>query len=272
MLRHDIRCLGLEREIRFIGELAAPHGLLALADLFCLTSREDPFPLVMLEAAALRKPVLCFERAGGAREFCALGGGIAVPFIDVEAMADQAHGLLADPALREAMGARAAEAVRTRFTVEAVAPRLWREIQGFVADPPALPPHRSRERAAEDIFTSWRLEEAPERPYVLAYLARQAVRQEARAALEAGRRGEAVRALVRAVRVDLDSKVPPVMVESLLEISSDLAGLDPAKAAYLRAEAERIAQLTGLVLPPSGGPKHAGQQAQGALNHQFLAK
>jgi glycosyltransferase involved in cell wall biosynthesis len=271
ILRHDIRRLGLEREITFIGELAAPHGLLGLSDLFCLTSREDPFPLVMLEAAALRKPVVCFDQAGGGSEFCAFGGGYAVPFLDVAAMADKCHELLIDSVKREEVGARAAEAVRTRFTVEAVAPELWREIQGLLRHPPALPVYRADDGNAR-IFESWRLEEAPERPYVLAHLARQAVRREARVAAEGGRRSEAVQALVRAARLDLESKAPAVMVESLVEISGDLAPLDQIKARYLRSEAERIAKLAGIPLRPLGGAKESGQNPQGALNHHFLAK
>lgn len=41
---------------------------LNIADLFFLTSREDPFPLVMLEAAYLKKPILAFN-SGGSTEF-----------------------------------------------------------------------------------------------------------------------------------------------------------------------------------------------------------
>ncbi len=52
----DLVRLGLADRMHFVGEVAAPADLLATFDVFCLTSREDPFPLVMLEAAALGVP------------------------------------------------------------------------------------------------------------------------------------------------------------------------------------------------------------------------
>lgn len=50
---------------------------LALADGFVLTSREDPFPLVMIEAAALGKPIVSFP-SGGVSEFVQPGMGAVV--------------------------------------------------------------------------------------------------------------------------------------------------------------------------------------------------
>lgn len=67
----------LERAIKEHGlkniTLLAPehqdyYNYFNLADLFFLTSREDPFPLVMLEAAFLGKPILAFN-SGGSKEF-----------------------------------------------------------------------------------------------------------------------------------------------------------------------------------------------------------
>ena len=78
--------------VHFVGELENPHPLLNACDLFCLPSREDPFPLVMLEAGALGKPMVCFDGAGGAKEFAARGAGIVVPYLDVPAMAAESRG------------------------------------------------------------------------------------------------------------------------------------------------------------------------------------
>lgn len=53
------------------------YECLTAADGFLLTSREDPFPLVMIEAAALGKPIVSFD-SGGVRDFMRAGMGAVV--------------------------------------------------------------------------------------------------------------------------------------------------------------------------------------------------
>ena len=83
---------------------------LALVDVFCLTSREDPFPLVCLEAGALGVPVVTFENGGMAELAVADGDDdpllAAVPYMDAEAMADEVIALLRDPDGARRAGAR----------------------------------------------------------------------------------------------------------------------------------------------------------------------
>ncbi len=55
----------------------AYYDFLNMCDAFVLTSREDPFPLVMIEAAALGKPIIAFE-SGGVTEFLQDGMGLIV--------------------------------------------------------------------------------------------------------------------------------------------------------------------------------------------------
>jgi glycosyltransferase involved in cell wall biosynthesis len=50
------------------------YNYLSCCDGFVLTSREDPFPLVMIEAAALGKPIVSFN-SGGVKEFVVPGTG-----------------------------------------------------------------------------------------------------------------------------------------------------------------------------------------------------
>ncbi len=59
------------------------------ADLFALSSREDPFPSVVLEAIAAGLPVAAYDEAGGIPELLREHGcGIAVPMADATAMAE----------------------------------------------------------------------------------------------------------------------------------------------------------------------------------------
>lgn len=240
-LRLDVRKLGLEAEFRLVGELPSPHALFALSDIFCLTSREDPFPLVMLEAAALGKPVLCFAGAGGAAEFCAQGGGRAVPYLDIEAMATTATEWLLDPASRFEIGRRGAEAVRQHFTVEALAPAVWAELQRQLATPASPRPLGGPGTSLADIYRTWSRSEAPQLPYIEAHLRRAGWRNQARKLARQGRKLEAIKLLMNAVNADIELKNPLVAFESLMEVGGEMSALDARQSAALFGAAERFA-------------------------------
>jgi glycosyltransferase involved in cell wall biosynthesis len=107
--------LGVDDRIEWVGELAEPHPLIAAADVFTLPSREDPFPLVVLEAMALARPIVAFD-VGGVREQLDDTGVVVAPE-DVEAMADAVVALLDDGPERHRLGAQAARRVRALYDV-----------------------------------------------------------------------------------------------------------------------------------------------------------
>ncbi len=129
MLQHDVRRLGLEGIIHFTGHVEKPLELFAAFDVFALTSREDPYPLVVLEAAALGLPILAFEHSGGIPEFVEEDAGFVVPYIDTRAMAERASLLASDPALRSRLGSQGREKVRKRHDVGVSAPRIANVIE-----------------------------------------------------------------------------------------------------------------------------------------------
>jgi len=105
----------------------------AAADVFALTSREDPYPLVCLEAAALAKPIICFADAGGMPEFVEEDCGFVVPYLDVEAMADRVIALLDSAECRLTMGANARRKVAERHDISVSAPRIMEIIERTIA-------------------------------------------------------------------------------------------------------------------------------------------
>ncbi|OWY58561.1 hypothetical protein B7486_79310, partial [cyanobacterium TDX16] len=56
--------LGLTDRARHLPATPDLAAVLAAADVFVLSSREDTFPLVCLEAASLGVPIVCFDDAG----------------------------------------------------------------------------------------------------------------------------------------------------------------------------------------------------------------
>ena len=76
---------------RFLGHRDDARALLGAADVFVLTSREDPLPSVALEALAAGTPVVAFDETGGLPELLArTSGGCSVPLGDTAAMAQAA--------------------------------------------------------------------------------------------------------------------------------------------------------------------------------------
>ncbi len=118
----------LAARFHFVGEQSIVAPLLNRADVFALTSREDPLPLVHIEAAMLKKPIVCFAQSGGAPEWIG-EAGIVVPYQDVEAMADAIISLANDPERRKKMG----EIGRTMMMSRCVPSVVAAQVQEVIA-------------------------------------------------------------------------------------------------------------------------------------------
>lgn len=117
-----IRRLGLEDMVEVVGEVADPASLFDQASLLLLPSREDPYPLVCLEAAERGVPTVCFDRrAGGIAAFVEDDAGVVVPAFDVDAMANAVRGLLEDEERCRALGRAARAKVERQHAIESVA-------------------------------------------------------------------------------------------------------------------------------------------------------
>ena len=123
-LAFDIATSGLADRVRLVGPTDRVVDWYAQFSVFMLLSREDPYPLVCLEAAAAGVPIVCFTGGGGMSEFVERDCGAAVPFADLWAFADGVSALLADTASRERMGAAAARKVRARHDVAVASPQI----------------------------------------------------------------------------------------------------------------------------------------------------
>jgi glycosyltransferase involved in cell wall biosynthesis len=128
----DARRAGVDGALHFVAEVPDAADFLATADVFALTAREDPFPLVCLEAAALGTPLVCFDSSGTA-EFVGTEAGVVVRHLDMEAMADAVCTLLTDDGLRGRMGAAAATRARD-FDVGHIAPRIAAVVTRLLPD------------------------------------------------------------------------------------------------------------------------------------------
>lgn len=132
----DIRRSGVHR-VRFIEPQQDPFPWFAIADVFALTSREDPFPLVCLEQAAMGTPVVAY-RSGGIHELLDAAGPAAargnVDYLDVGTFAERTLAFLDDVTLREAAGRELRERVTSHHDVPVVAPQVMEAIERRFAE------------------------------------------------------------------------------------------------------------------------------------------
>jgi glycosyltransferase involved in cell wall biosynthesis len=99
----DNNRLDLEN-VTFQTSVSNPLDYMASFDVFFVSSREDPYPLVVLEAATLQKPIICFDRAGGAKDFVEQDCGFIVDYLDIDKTVEKIVELKDNTALRQQMG------------------------------------------------------------------------------------------------------------------------------------------------------------------------
>jgi len=122
LIKSDIHLMGLENRIILIPPTPQALDYISRFDVLLLSSREDPYPLVVLEAALNEIPVVCFDGAGGAPELIEADAGFVVPYMDISAASEALIKLILDPSLRETMGQKGRTKVLERHnTVKSVA-------------------------------------------------------------------------------------------------------------------------------------------------------
>jgi glycosyltransferase involved in cell wall biosynthesis len=81
-LARDIINSGNTEFIRFIGETVDVTPFYSMSDLFFMSSREDPFPTVVMEAFAAGLPVLGIEGSSGSVDLIRQTGNFVMPYAE----------------------------------------------------------------------------------------------------------------------------------------------------------------------------------------------
>ena len=122
-LRPDIddavKSTGVASHFHFPGRDADTDLYYAGADIYALTSREDPFPSVVMEAMQVGVPIVGFRNAGGFVTLLEEGAGLAVPHGDVEAFAAAVANLLDNPEQTDACGRIGRAVIEDRYDFRA---------------------------------------------------------------------------------------------------------------------------------------------------------
>ncbi|MDQ5768376.1 glycoside hydrolase family 99-like domain-containing protein [Thiothrix subterranea] len=104
-----------KNRIHFVGFHSETALFYAASDVYALTSREDPFPSVVLESFDAGVPVVAFAGTGGASILVEKVGGLVAPELDVAAFSSAIKQLLDDAALSASLGDAAQNHVDEHF-------------------------------------------------------------------------------------------------------------------------------------------------------------
>lgn len=130
-LENFVSRAGLTKRIFFTGFRDDADIIISAADLFLLSSREDPFPLVVLEAAQYSVPSLCVTGVTGITAFVE-GSGFVEQSLDHRVLADAIREILCDTtALRDA-GSRAKEKLFAEYTSALAMQRIEQVLSLFL--------------------------------------------------------------------------------------------------------------------------------------------
>ena len=113
-VRRTVSASGYGERFHFPGRQADTDPYYAGADVYALTSREDPFPSVVLESLQVGVPVVAFAGSGGFEPLLEDAGCLA-PADDVVAFGGQILRLLEDPQRAARLGAVGAQRVAAEF-------------------------------------------------------------------------------------------------------------------------------------------------------------
>lgn len=116
IIENDLKKLGLEEHVFFMGEKQNPHLEIVDMDIFLLTSREEPFGLAPAEAGLLGLPIIYFKDVtgiGALLEAHNLENG--VDYLDIDAMTCKLTYFLDNPIFCNEIGCQTKELMK-KFT------------------------------------------------------------------------------------------------------------------------------------------------------------
>ncbi len=133
-LRNAIEEFGLHERIRMTGDVNDVERFLQASDVFVFPSHSEAFGMALSEAMACGLPVVCSAMDGGAGDLIVEGvHGFRFPIGNVKALREKTVALLADAALRRAMGDKGRKLAETQVSLEPIVDRHERLFRAVIA-------------------------------------------------------------------------------------------------------------------------------------------
>ncbi|PVX46616.1 glycosyltransferase involved in cell wall biosynthesis [Flavobacterium sp. 103] len=130
-LNYELRKCKLEGKVFFEFSSSNINEFYNSIDLFLLPSREDPYPLVILEAAKFNVPSICFDLVCGSKDFIVNSkGGIVVPFLDIDRTVEAIISFYSDPHYKKKLGKNANDYLMSTHSNDKYVYGIFKELLG----------------------------------------------------------------------------------------------------------------------------------------------
>ncbi|MGO9375879.1 MAG: rhamnan synthesis F family protein [Syntrophobacteraceae bacterium] len=126
-LATQVDASGLHETMTFLEEVNSLEPVYALADIFLLSSRLDPFPNVAIDSMLAGLPVVCFENGSGVADMLSNHAGLkrlVVPYADASSAAEVIEQLSLDDFFRQTTKAAIRDLALSTFDMDRYVERL----------------------------------------------------------------------------------------------------------------------------------------------------
>jgi len=123
-LNYDLQKSGFSNNIHFIKHLPNANRFFNDIDIFLMLSRDDPFPIVNLEAGALSKPILCFENTGGTQELIDEFKDLIIPYLDICSMGERILQLIKSKELCLDIGNKLHKKIKNNYDIDIISNKI----------------------------------------------------------------------------------------------------------------------------------------------------
>ena len=134
-LKQKIIDYAMSDNFHFLGFREDVADILAVTDIFVLSSRKEGHPYVMLEAMASECAVVAFNCAGVEETIEEGNSGFIVPIGDINAMAERLISLINSIELRHSLATSAKKRIKAFFTAEKTATELMAVYEKLLQQP-----------------------------------------------------------------------------------------------------------------------------------------
>lgn len=127
-LSFDLERVSGKKNIHFVSHLPDANQYFHDFDVFVMISREDPFPVVNLEVACNKKPIIAFRGTGGTEELLDYNDNLLASYLDVNDLSEKLIKLLKDKSYRDEIGERLFNKVKSECDIHVVCEEIYNVI------------------------------------------------------------------------------------------------------------------------------------------------